>query len=80
MQRWVSTVNVCRFSVCQFGRVITVSMYGWFVNGVCVYGLAVVEAICGCLQGFTEISLGSRRKLPAYQSTSYIYDIGVPVM
>ncbi len=40
MQRWVSTVNVC--SLCVY--LLYVCICGCFVNGVCVHGLAVVEA------------------------------------
>ncbi len=47
MQRWVSRVDVCSCCVCLLGRVITVCMYRCFVNGVCMYGLAVV-ARCQC--------------------------------
>ncbi len=34
-----------RFSVCLLVRVITVCMYGSFVNGVCMYSVAVLEAL-----------------------------------
>ncbi len=41
MQRWVSMVNVCSLCVC----LLYVCICGCFVNGVCIHGLAVVEAL-----------------------------------
>ncbi len=41
MQRWVSTVIVCSLCV----SLLYVCICGCFVNGVCIHGLAVVEAV-----------------------------------
>ncbi len=46
MQRWVSTVNVCRFCVCLLGRVITV-----YVRMFCQW---CVHAMSCCCKGFVE--------------------------
>ncbi len=39
--------HVCRYCVCLFGSVMTIHVctYRYFVNGVCMYGPNVVEAL-----------------------------------
>ncbi len=54
----MSAVNVCSLCVC----LLYICICECFVNGVCIHGLAVVEA-CGGLQGFTGISACAKYQL-----------------
>ncbi len=48
MQRWMSTISVCSLCVCLPGRIMivcTYALYGCFVSHVCMYGLAVAQAL-----------------------------------